>query len=297
MTTSPGQWSFTRWRTLGQLEALEVHNPRFSATLFLQGAHLAHYAPAGAPNWLWLSPEARFEPGRAIRGGIPVCWPWFGDPGRNPPEVRKRVSTTTAHGFARTALWQLESVEESAHQVVITLSLDCKDDFRELWDGQARARISFRFSAIDCQVALATTNTGNDPLAYTQALHTYLPTADISRTRISGLEGATYLDTLNDWRPRVQEGPVEFPGETDRIYESGAPLTIATPAGAMLLTASGSDSTVVWNPGPDKARRLSDFPDAAWKEMLCVETANAGNDYQVLNAGQSRTLGFTLRRG
>ncbi len=297
MTTRPGLWSFTRWRTLGQLEALEVHHPRFSARLFLQGAHLSHFAPSGEPDWLWLSPEARFEPGRAIRGGVPICWPWFGDPGRNPPEVRRRVATTMAHGFARTALWRLEEVQESAQQVEISLSLDVNGDFAELWDGQARALASFRFSETGCQLALTTTNTGSEPLAYSQALHSYFPTPDISASRIHGLEGATYLDTLDDWRPKAQQGAVQFDGETDRIYESGAAMTIATPAGSRRLTAAGSDSTVVWNPGPDKARRLSDFPDSAWREMLCVETANAGNDYQVLNAGQSRTLALMLERG
>ena len=297
MTTRPGQWSFTRWQTIGQLEALEVHHPRFRARVFLQGAHLTHFAPVGESNWLWLSPDARFEPGRAIRGGVPVCWPWFGDPGRNPPEVKRRVLSTTAHGFARTAVWRLERVTETAHDVEIQLSLDANGDFDELWGGRARALATFSFSVSGCELALTTTNTGTDALAYTQALHTYLPTPDISRSRIRGLEHSVYIDTLDDWRPKTQEGPVIFDGETDRIYESGSAMIVCTPAVTRLLTGSGSDSTVVWNPGPEKAQRLSDFPDSAWREMLCVETANAGNDYQVLNSGESRTLAFTLRRG
>lgn len=297
MTTRPGQWSFTRWQTVGQLEALEVHHPRFSARLFPQGAHLTHFAPSDEANWFWLSPEARFEPGRSIRGGVPICWPWFGDPGRNPPEVRRRVKSSAAHGFARTALWQLDAVVESAREVEIRLSLDVAGDFADDWEGQARAQATFSFSATGCELALTTTNTGSEPLAYTQALHSYFPTPDITATHIQGLEQSVYIDTLDDWRPRMQAGPVRFESETDRIYESGAAMTLASPAASMLLTASGSDSTVVWNPGPDKARRLSDFPDSAWREMLCVETANAGNDYQVLNGGESRTLAFMLRRG
>ena len=117
LSLSPGQWSFTRWKTIGQLEALEVHHPLFQATLFLQGAHLASFKPQDESDWLWMSPSARYEPGRAIRGGIPVCWPWFGDPARNAPEVRKRIHTDKAHGFARTALWKLEDVRENAHEV------------------------------------------------------------------------------------------------------------------------------------------------------------------------------------
>ncbi len=293
---SPGQWSFTRWKTIGQLEALEVHHPLFRATLFLQGAHLVQFAPNNESNWLWLSDTARFEPGRAIRGGIPICWPWFGDPARNAPEIRKRIHTESAHGFARSTLWKLENVRESAHEVEISLSLNANDDFGNLWNGYALALITFTFTAHTCQLALTTTNLGTEPMAFSQALHTYLPTLDIARTRLLGLGFSNYIDTLHNWEHHAQEGPVYFDGETDRIYEGNEPLTVVTPAGTRRITSVGSDSTVVWNPGPDKAARLSDFPDAAWKTMLCVETANAAGDYRVLNSGQSLTLGALLER-
>jgi glucose-6-phosphate 1-epimerase len=293
---SPGQWSFTRWNTIGQLEALEVHHPLFRATVFLQGAHLTQFAPKNESNWLWLSDTARFEPGRAIRGGIPVCWPWFGDPARNAPEIRRRIHTQSAHGFARSTLWKLEDVRESAHEVEISLSLNGNDDFANLWSGHALALITFTFTANTCQLALTTTNLGTGPLAFSQALHTYLPTLDIARTRLLGLGFSNYIDTLHNWEHHAQEGPVYFDGETDRIYEGNEPLTVVTPAGTRQITSVGSDSTVVWNPGPEKAARLSDFPDAAWKTMLCVETANAAGDYRVLNNGQSHTLGALLER-
>lgn len=297
LSLTPGQWSFTRWNTIGQLEALEVHHPLFEATVVLQGAHLTRFIPKNESDWLWLSPTARFEPGQAIRGGIPVCWPWFGDPARNAPEVRKRVKTSSPHGFARTALWKLEDVRENAHEVEISLSLYANDDFADLWNGHALALITFSFSVRGCQLALTTTNLSSDPLAFSQALHTYLPTTDITRSRVLGLGFSNYIDTLKDWEYCTQDGPVYFDGETDRIYESGEPLTIATPGASRKLTAVGSDSTVVWNPGPDKAIALSDFPDAAWQTILCVETANAASDYRVLNEGQSHTLGMSIGRG
>lgn len=296
MTLKPGHWSFTRWTTVGQLEAMEVHHPLFRARLFLQGAHLTNFVPRNETDWLWLSDTARFEPGRAIRGGIPVCWPWFGVPDKNPPEVRRRILTDTSHGFARTAVWKLEDVRETAHEVEISLSLDANTDFADLWKGRALLLMTFTFSARGCQLALTTTNPGSEPLAFTQALHTYLPTGDIQRTEIRGLENCGYVDALRDWAYDSQQGPVHFHGETDRIYESGEPLKVITPAGLRKLTAVGSDSTVVWNPGPDKAARLSDFPDVAWRSMLCVETANALGDYRVLNEGQSHTLGVMIGR-
>ncbi|HEY9120826.1 D-hexose-6-phosphate mutarotase [Marinobacter profundi] len=296
MTTKPAQWSFTRWRTIGHLEALEVHHPLFQARLFLQGGHLTNFAPRDEPDWLWLSDTARFEPGRAIRGGIPVCWPWFGVPAKNPPEVRRRILTTASHGFARTAVWKLEDVRESAHDVEISLSLDANTDFDEQWQGHALVLLTMTFSVRGCQIALTTTNLGNTPLAYSQALHTYLPTADIARTRVHGLDGSEFIDTLDNWTTKLQKGPVRFEGETDRIYQCGEPLIVSGPGGNRRLTAIGSDSTVVWNPGPDKARTLSDFPDEAWTTMVCVETANAMSDYRVLNEGQSHTLGVVLGR-
>ena len=296
LSLSPGQWSFTRWRTIGQLEALDVHHPLFRATVFLQGAHLTHFAPRDESEWLWCSETARMEPGRAIRGGVPICWPWFGDPDRNAPEIRRRIHTDKAHGFARTALWKLEDVRESAHEVEISLSLDANEDFRDVWSGHALALVTFSFSIRGCQIALTTTNMSSQPLAYSQALHSYFPTPDITRSRVLGLGNSHYVDTLKDWEYCWQEGPVYFDGETDRIYESGDPMTIVTPSGKRKLTSVGSDSTVVWNPGPDKAARLSDFPDAAWQTMLCVETANASGDYRVLNEGQSHTLGVLIGR-
>lgn len=296
VSVTPGQWSFTRWRTLGQLEALEVHHPLFLATVFLQGAHLTHFSPRDDSNWFWLSENARFEPDRAIRGGVPVCWPWFGDPARNAPEIRKRVLTRTAHGFARTALWRLEDVRESAHEVEISLSLHANEEFQDLWIGHALALITFSFSVRGCQIALTTTNLGKQPLALGQALHTYLPTPDISRTRVLGLGNSQYMDTLKGWEYFTQQGPVYFEGETDRIYESGEPLAVITPAGKRTLTSVGSDSTVIWNPGPAKSIKLADFPDTGWQKMLCVETANAATDYRVLNEGQSHTLGVVIGR-
>jgi glucose-6-phosphate 1-epimerase len=297
VSLSPGQWSFTRWRTVGQLEALDVNHPLFRATVFLQGAHLTHFAPRDEADWLWLSETARLEPGRAIRGGVPVCWPWFGAPERNAPEVKRRIHASQAHGFARTALWKLEDVRESAHEVEISLSLDANEDFRDLWSGHALALMTFNFSVRGCQIALTTTNLSSEPLAFSEALHSYFPTADISRSRILGLGQSNYIDTLQEWDYRSQDGPVYFDGEVDRIYESGEPLTIVTPRGSRKLRTVGSDSTVVWNPGPEKAARLSDFPDQAWKKMLCVETANAAGDYRVLNEGQSHTLGVLIGRG
>ena len=296
MTKEPGIWSFTRWTTIGQLEAIEIRHPLFKARLFLQGAHLTQFAPDGEPNWLWMSDQAVFKPGQAIRGGIPICWPWFGAPDRNPPEVRRRILTGASHGVARTAVWKLEDVRETAREVEVSLSLHANRDFSEAWNGNALLLATFTFNENGCQLALTTTNLDSTPLSFTQALHTYLPTRDIHATRVKGLAGVDYVDTLQYWADAVQDGDVSFDGETDQIYGSGDTLTIVAPDQDRILTPVGSDSTVVWNPGPNKAATLSDFPDDAWQNMLCVETANALSDYRVLNEGQSHTIGVMIGR-
>ncbi|GGY82618.1 D-hexose-6-phosphate mutarotase [Marinobacter zhanjiangensis] len=287
----------TRLEMAGELEAIRIRHPLFEATVTLQGAHLVQFAPAGERNWLWMSPQARFEKGVAIRGGVPVCWPWFGAPDRNPDPVKSLVSTDKAHGFARTAVWSLDSVEELEETVSLTLGLDATGTGAGYpWNGQARASLTLNFSPEGLTLALTTRNTSGEPLALTQALHTYLPTEQLSGTVIRGLSGARYLDTLDDWKPKQQEGAVAFEGETDRIYLAASDMDIQSPGDDVHLTSGGSQSTVVWNPGPLKAARLTDFPDDAWTGMLCVETANAADDYRTLQPGASHTLSVTLAR-
>ncbi|SDU05711.1 D-hexose-6-phosphate mutarotase [Halopseudomonas salegens] len=291
-------WQYTHMIRLGELDAVEVRHPAFIARVCLQGAHLVHFAPTGQDNWLWLSEQVQFLPGRSIRGGVPICWPWFGVPEKNPPAVRDQLRTDAAHGFARTALWSLAGVAESADAVSVRLALSAADLQAPQWSGEARAELLLTFTAVSCSLELVTTNLGASPLHITQALHTYLPTPDIHNTRVHGLAGCRYIDTLQEWQEFEQRGPVRFSGETDRIYYSNPqqPLGIYhAETCAVQLEASGSHSTVVWNPGPEKAQRLSDFLPAAWTRMLCVETANALDDAQSLEPGDSAHLSLMMR--
>ena len=288
---------YTQPDTLGQLDVLRIRHPLMEATIALQGGHLVAFAPTGDTNWLWMSPQARFEEGVAIRGGIPICWPWFGDPARNPEAVRSLISSDSAHGFARSARWTLDHLEELEETVQVALTLSgVSAENGYPWRGRADARLTFSFSPDTVTLALTTRNTGPDPLPISQALHTYLPTDRIADTRILGLEGAGYLDTLEGWQACLQAGAVTFQGETDRIYKSAAPLLIQTPGRNYHLASEGSKSTVIWNPGPEKAARLSDFPDDGWTGMLCAETANAADDYRSISPGSSHTLYMSLTK-
>ncbi|MCH8498943.1 MAG: D-hexose-6-phosphate mutarotase [Marinobacter sp.] len=282
---------------VGELEALAIRHPQFSAQLFLQGAHLTHYAPSGQGNWLWLSPQAQYRQGRAIRGGVPVCWPWFGDPARNPAAVARQISSTSAHGFARHQRWTWVTVDESDDAVRVVLALDASEGFAPLWSGQARVQAEFTFTGQGCRIALITENVGTTPLALSQALHTYLPVADVATAEIHGLDGAAYLDTLADWQRKQQQGAVRFVGETDRIYLQHGRLRLVTPANCRVLQGEGSGSAVVWNPGPEKAARLSDFGAEDWRNMVCIETANAADDSVTLPPGGQTRLVLMLQNG
>lgn len=286
--------TFCRLDQRGELEAIKIEHPAFTATILLQGAQLIAYAPTGQTNWLWVSEHEPFRQGKSVRGGIPVCWPWFGSVDRNPEAVRRQVMTEMAHGFVRTGIWTLTRIDEQVNAVSVTLSLETDPAVESLWKGRARANLTFVFTGHDLSVSLETHNLGEEPLSLTAALHSYFSTSDVEGVSLHGFEETEYVDTLHGWRRCRQSGAVRFRGETDRIYFVGRPLRLRTPERTYVLTPSGSHSAVVWNPWIEKARRLSHFGEDEWRRMFCVETANALDDSITLAPGQSHRLGFRL---
>lgn len=286
--------TFCRLDRLGELEAIKIEHPAFTATILLQGAQLITYAPTGQANWFWVSEHEPFRHGKSVRGGIPVCWPWFGAVERNPEAVRHQIRTEMAHGFVRTGVWTLTDIDEQVDAVSITLSLETDRAAESLWEGRARADMKFVFTGHDLSATLETHNLAAEPMSLTAALHSYFPTSDVEDVSLHGLEGVEYVDTLHDWRRCQQSGAVRFSGETDRIYFVGRPLRLRTPERTYVLTPSGSGSAIVWNPWIEKARRLSHFGENEWRRMFCVETANALDDSVTLSPGQSHSLGFRL---
>ena len=286
--------TFCRPGRLGELDTIHVDHPAFTATVLLQGAQLVSFAPRGQSNWLWVSGEERYLRGKSVRGGVPVCWPWFGAVERNPEAVRRQIRTDLAHGFVRTGNWTLTRIEERVDAVSMTLSLETDSAAKRLWLGRARADLHFRFTGRDVSLTLVSLNQGAEPLSLTAALHSYFPTEDIGSVTLHGFEDAEYVDTLAGWRRCRQTGAVRFSGETDRIYFADRTLRLRTPGRTYILEPSGSGSAIVWNPWVEKARRLSHFGDAEWQRMFCVETANALDDSVTLAPGQSHSLGYRL---
>ena len=270
---------------LGELDVLHVRNAAATATVALQGAHLCSYGRSGEAPLLWLSPEARFEQGRAIRGGVPVCWPWFGNDPRYPDAPQ--------HGFARVARWEIESVDEPDERLTrIVLVTDETMHAQPWFPFSYRLRLSIDIGD-GLSLTLHTENTDTRPFSITEALHTYLRVGDITRSVLHGLENAPYADALDGFRLKQESRALHFGAETDRVYDdAGASLTLRDEAlkRRIRIEKRHSRSTVVWNPWHDKAARLSDFPDDGYRTMLCIETANALRHMPALAPGHDHKL-------
>jgi len=264
----------------GDLPVAEIQTPLASARVALQGAHLLAWQPAGATPVIWLSQAAVFAPGEPVRGGVPVCWPWFG--------AREGLP---AHGFVRTRLWQVRAASlDATGQVVLRLGLQDDADTRALWDHAFDLELLLTVGAT-LSMSLISQNTGDQPITLTDALHTYFCVADIHQTAVQGLDGCDYLDKVQNFAQSRQSGAVEFTGETDRIYVNTTADCVIQDRGqqrAIRVSKSGSSSSVVWNPWRDKI--FADMAAGAYQQMLCVETCNAGPDQVTLAPGQSHVL-------
>lgn len=264
-----------------------------------QGAQILSYRLGEAPPLIWLSEEAAYVKGQSVRGGIPVCWPWFGELARNPDDVQAMWQTEAEspfHGRVRTLDWQLE--RHSADGEVGVLEFSCPSALSASPDSPHRVDLKM-YIRLDTRlhIALTSHNPGEQPIALSQALHTYYAVSDVRQVSVQGLEGCRYIDTLADWQERQQQGALHFEGETDRIYlDLPAELHLLDPLWKrrIHLQTSGSRSAILWNPWIDKARRLSQFADDAWQRMVCIETANAMEDRILLEPGASHTLAVSI---
>lgn len=261
--------------TWNGLRVLKVSNEAAEAVIALHGAHVLSYKPAGEREVLWLSQESWHEAGKPIRGGIPVCWPWFG-PAKEP-----------AHGVARITEWALKNTVSDTAKTVLAFEAFAFENLI--------AEITITI-ADSLTLELSTTNLGAEEFRLTSALHSYFSISNIADIAISGLDKAEYLDTLTGTR-HIQEEQIRFTAETDRIYDSSdAECVIEDPAYEKKIHVSkaGSLSTVIWNPWIAKSRRMPDFGDEEYHGMVCVEAANAANDFRILKQGDKHTLKTTI---
>ena len=265
-----------------------VRHPAASARVALNGAHVMEWTPAGQAPVLYLSPDALLEPGKAIRGGVPVCWPWFN---AHPDDAGKPM-----HGLARNRFWQLAEAAATAEGVQLAFTLDSDAATLALWPHAFRARVELRIGA-RLDIRLETVNTGPEAFVLGEALHTYLQVGDIRQVRVRGLDGAEYLDTVGPPARRRQQGEIRFDREIDRQYASTGSVEVEDHALGRTLRVdkTGSATTVVWNPWIEKSKRLADLPDEAYFRFLCVEAANAGAGAVTVAPGARHALQTLIR--
>jgi glucose-6-phosphate 1-epimerase len=274
------------------LPKIHITTPAATAEIYLHGAHVTSWRPAGHEDVLFLSRHSLFAPGKAIRGGIPICFPWFGPKTATKPDG----PPAPQHGFARTAEWTLDSIEHHGDSVVVTLSLASSPASHILWPSDFRAQYRVTVGA-QLILQLDVTNTGSSPLTFTEALHTYHHVGDATQVRISGLDATHYLDNRDSLREKLQHGDITFPGPAapalDNIYlDTTARISLHDPALARTVTVDKqhSSTTVVWNPGADGAAALTDLADEEWQYFACIEASNVRSFAVPLAPGESHTL-------
>lgn len=262
--------------------------PAGSGAVYEHGAHLTSWAPAGGDPVIWLSTLARFEPDTAIRGGVPIIFPWFG--------AGRAGDLSPAHGFARTRSWHLVESRSGVDDAVATFEFDGSNESD--FPYSFRARYEVRIGST-LQLSLVVENLDEQPFSFEEALHTYLVVGDVREVVVQGLGGCSYLDQVATGGPSVelQLGDVRLTEETDRIYASTGQLRV-TDAGlsrVIVIDKEESASTVVWNPWAEKARRMSDFGNQEWPTMLCVEGGNLRESAVQLDPGQSHQMCYSIR--
>lgn len=261
------------------------------AVVALQGGQVLSYVPAEGREGrdvLWVSPPARLGTGKAVRGGIPVCWPWFGPHPSDPSQP--------AHGFVRTVPWNVARTAGTADAARVVLSCPFPPDRRLAWAG--RAELTLEVALTDrLRLTLATRNLSDEALPLTEALHTYLAIGDVDAVSVGGLDGHDYIDKLDRNLVKQQIGGIRFSAEVDRIYADAGPM-VTVMDGAwnrrIQLTKDGSASTVVWNPWIAKSERLGDMGPDGYRRMVCVETANCGDVLVTVPPGGTHEMSVTL---
>jgi dihydroxy-acid dehydratase len=287
----PGQLSFRQGA--GGLTYVDIDNHGGRATLCLQGAHVVSYRPKSqATPVVWVSDAAKFAAGKSIRGGVPVCWPWFG------PHASE--AGYPAHGFARTVDWEVVGTRKrNDARTEITLRLVENAQTRAQWPHPTELTLTVVVGD-KLEVKLATTNTGAAPIHIGEALHTYFHISDIGAVTVEGLSGGDYHDKVENFARKTQQGAIAFGGEVDRVYvDSPADCVIVDPGlnRRIRVAKTGSHSTVVWTPWTEKAEKMGDMGRGAsgegWREMVCVESGNAMDNVVTVAPGETHTLAVT----
>ncbi len=268
----------------GGLRYFELLCNGAEAHVYLHGAHVLHYKPAGQSPVLWHSQKSYFEANKPIRGGIPVCWPWFGP---HPSDTTQPV-----HGFVRLAEWEPVASSATAKETTLTLR------YPDLEKIPAAVELTVVL-ADSLTVTLTTINTGAAPMPLSEAFHTYFAISDIRNVSVTGLEGDQYIDMMQPGQPvATQTGAITFDRQVERRYIHTPRICAVVDPGMkrrIVIEKQGGQSTVVWNPWIEKAAAMPDYGDDEYPEMVCVETANCGPNTLNLDPGKTHAVTARIR--
>jgi glucose-6-phosphate 1-epimerase len=277
----------TETKTLNNgFQYLVIRNKSAEAKIALQGAHLFHFQKHGDEPLLWVSKKSHFTNGKAIRGGIPICWPWFGK--------HKTDANLPQHGFARTTLWEyVATKEKDDSSTEITLRLPNTPNNAVLWPYKAELTLRITIGSI-LQLDLITRNCGRQAFTISSALHSYFTVSTINDVTVKGLDNTPFLDTLT-MKHDVQNGNIRIHQETDRVYQNVLhPITLHDRKRVISIRSMGSKSAVLWNPWIEKSQLMTDLNNNGYQKMLCIETANALEDEHTLAPGTTHTLSTSI---
>ena len=270
-----------------------------TAIVALHGAHLLSWVPTGQRDVFWLSLQALLEPA-PIRGGVPVCWPWFAKQGM--PE------SALQHGPARIVPWEISAIHDSSDDEVSLSLQPCAqaDQDTRLAKLAPDLQVSLRITlGKTLSQTLHTRNLGSQAFQLTQALHSYFAVGNAAQVGIEGITGLSYQDKLSGMTTDIQRTAFALDVACDRIYHHPSPdasaqsshrYTLTDPLWqrSIMINTRGSQSVVVWNPGCEGARKIADLPDDGWQDFFCIEAANAGPDVIALAPGAQHRLEQTL---
>ena len=263
---------------------LLITTPHATATVYLQGAHITAWQPAGRQPVLFTSRKTELAPGKPIRGGVPIAFPWFA--------ARHDGKPGPSHGFARIQDWTLAFAALAGEDLHLTFTLAPTELSRSL--GYDSFRLAYQLViGRNLSLQLTVANDAAEPLVFEEALHTYYAVADVHEATVTGLEGVTYLDKVDNFAPKVQQGTVTFTGQTDRVYlDTAASCVLHDAAGKrqIIVAKENSHTTVVWNPWDTGAAKLPDLDPTEWHEFVAVETVNAAKDSVTLQPGSTHTM-------
>ncbi|MBT8038172.1 MAG: D-hexose-6-phosphate mutarotase [Verrucomicrobiae bacterium] len=256
---------------------VRVRNASAEATIALNGAHLTNYCPLNETPVIFTSNAAIYQAGKPIRGGIPVCWPWF--------NAHPSDDSLPAHGYARIHFWNLEKTESSQDGTRLVFSLAAQNH------SKLAVMLEFHIGK-DLQLALHTINTGKSRETFSEALHSYFNVSDSRKSLVHGLDGDPYMNTVGQESSHQQIGPVAFPDEVDRIYHSEHQVTIDDPESQrqIVVSKSNSQSTIIWNPGEKKGASLSDLQNDEIFRFVCAESGNVRDQSITLGPGENHIL-------